>query len=67
MPRYYLPDPEDIDEDYLENICHDLQLALENMNDNDDTDYQQEFYDEAQEILRFIDALADTMMPDDDA
>jgi hypothetical protein len=67
MPRYYLPDPEDIDEDYLENICHDLQLALENMNDNDDTEYKQEFYDEAQEILRFIDALADTMMPDDDA
>ena len=67
MPRYYLPDTEDIDEDYLENICHDLQLALENMNDNEDPEYKQEFYDEAQEILRFIDALADTMMPDDDA
>lgn len=67
MPGYYLPNQEDLDEDYLENICHVLQLALENMNDNEDPEYKQEFYDEAQEILRFIDALVDTMMPDDDA
>lgn len=53
----------EVDEDYIENVCGDLQCALINVFDNEgDT----EEYDKANEMLIHIANMLDAMMPGED-
>jgi hypothetical protein len=53
-------EPEEITEDYIENVCDDLRCALINVLDNDGAE---EEYDSAIDELRHIDAMLDAMVP----
>jgi len=55
--------PDQIDEDYIENICEDLRCALINVLDNPG---EQDEYDRAVDEMRHIGATLDAMMPDED-
>jgi hypothetical protein len=58
-PRYYIPD--EIDIDYIENICLDVKLGFEDYQVNE---YSEEGYDRIVDGLKHLAALLDTLSPD---
>jgi hypothetical protein len=60
-PRYYIPD--DIDIDYIENICLDVKNGFEDFLDNE---YSEEGYDRVLDGIKHLAALLDTLSPDCD-
>jgi hypothetical protein len=58
-PRYYIPD--EIDIDYIENICLDVKLAFEDYLDNE---YSEEGYERVLDAIKHLNALLDTLTPD---
>lgn len=60
-PRYYIPD--DIDIDYIENICLDVKLGFEDFLANE---YSEEGYDRVLDGIKHLAALLDTLSPEPD-